>query len=79
LYIEERKRRVLEDFMWQQMTKKALDQIEKQQRRANETKACSTYAESFVLPGFEVKDLGTEIDEEVCPSKNLSLIIQAKY
>ncbi|CAI6349182.1 unnamed protein product [Macrosiphum euphorbiae] len=61
----ERKRRVLEDFMWQQMTKKALDQIEKQQRRANENKACSTYAESFVLPGFEVKELGSEIDEEL--------------
>jgi len=58
--------------MWQQMTKKALDQIEKQQRRANETKACSTYAESFVLPGFEVKELGSEIDEEVCSSKNPS-------
>lgn len=64
--VEERKRRMLEEFMWQQMTKKALDQIEEKQRSANETKACSTYAESFVLPGFEVKELGSEIDEEVC-------------
>ncbi|KAL4120443.1 hypothetical protein QTP88_013134 [Uroleucon formosanum] len=61
----ERKRRMLEDFMWQQMTKKAVDQIEKQQRLTNETKACSTYAESFFLPGFEVKELGSEIDEEL--------------
>ncbi|XP_025202592.1 uncharacterized protein LOC112599750 [Melanaphis sacchari] len=61
----ERKRRMLEDFMWQQMTKRTLDQIEKQQRCANETKACSTYAESFVLPGFKVKELGFEIDEEL--------------
>ncbi|XP_027842059.2 uncharacterized protein LOC114123325 [Aphis gossypii] len=61
----ERKRRLLEDFMWQQMTKKKLEQIEKQQQRANETKACSTYAEAFALPGFEVKELGIEIDEEL--------------
>ncbi|XP_060853570.1 uncharacterized protein LOC132931674 [Rhopalosiphum padi] len=61
----ERKRRVLEDFMWQQMTKMTMDQIEKQRRHANETKACSTYAESFVLPGFKVKELGFEIDEEL--------------
>ncbi|CAH1725906.1 unnamed protein product [Aphis gossypii] len=45
----ERKRRLLEDFMWQQMTKKKLEQIEKQQQRANETKACSTYAEAFAF------------------------------
>ncbi|XP_015376789.1 PREDICTED: uncharacterized protein LOC107171072 [Diuraphis noxia] len=61
----ERKRRMLEEFMWQQMTKKALEQIEEKQRRANEANACSTYAESFVLPGFEVKELGFEIDEEL--------------
>lgn len=71
--IEERKRRVLEDFLWQQMTERTLEQMEKQQRRANETKACSTYTESFVLPGFEVKELGTEIDEEVCLSKKACL------
>jgi len=70
---------VLEDFMWQQMTKMTMDQIEKQRRHANETKACSTYAESFVLPGFKVKELGFEIDEEVCLSKNLSSTIQTTW
>ena len=62
--------------MWQQMTKKTLDQIETQQRHAIKTKACSTYAESFTLPGFEVKELGSEIDEEVNLSKNLLLTLQ---
>lgn len=65
--------------MWQQMTKKKLEQIEKQQQRANETKACSTYAEAFALPGFEVKELGIEIDEEVCVSKKILLPIQTAY
>jgi len=65
--------------MWQQMTKKKLEQIEKQQQLANETKACSTYTESFALPGFKVKELGIEIDEDVCVSNIFSLTIQTAY
>lgn len=65
--------------MWQQITKKKLEQIEKQQQRANEIKTCSTYAESFALPGFKVKELGIEIDEEVCVSKIFLLTIQTAH
>lgn len=47
------------------MTEKVLGQIEKQQQYYNETpKICSTYKESYDT-GFKVRDLGTEIDEEV--------------
>lgn len=63
---KERKRRMLESFMWQKMTERTLEQIRKQQERAIEIqKARSTYEESYGQHGFVIKELGAEIDEEV--------------
>jgi len=58
--------------MWQQMTEKVLDQIEKQQRFMDEMHVTrSSYKESYDKQGFKVRELGTEIDEEVSNQSKL--------
>jgi len=61
--IEERKRCELKSHLWQQMTERALNQIKNQ--HSKEIRSFSTYKECYDNLGFKVKELGSEIDEEV--------------
>jgi len=58
--------------MWQQMTEKVLGQIKEQQRLVDEMHVSrSSYKEFYDKPGFKVRELGTEIDEEVSNQSKL--------
>ncbi|VVC31283.1 Hypothetical protein CINCED_3A025406 [Cinara cedri] len=68
----ERKRREFENLMWQRMTDSVkVSESNKSQQQQNFDKlkklncSSSTYRESFVINGFEVKELGSEINEKV--------------
>lgn len=48
------------------MTEEAIDRIKKKQRRTDNMPAMrSSYREFYDKPGFKLRELGTEIDEEV--------------
>ncbi|XP_050424621.1 uncharacterized protein LOC126835827 [Adelges cooleyi] len=64
----DRKRRDLEQFMWRTMTDRVLNEMNEKRQTAAEygRPACQTsYCESYGTTGFRVKELGTEIDQEL--------------
>lgn len=62
---EERKRREFESSLWQQMTDRALNQLQEKFEINKSNYNISTYGETYVRPEFELKKLGSKIDENV--------------
>lgn len=70
LYLyKEKKRREFEKTMWKKMTDKLLDQMKEDQdnliKQRGVHEARSVYEDTYIKLGFKVKELGTDMDDEV--------------
>lgn len=66
----------LEKCILQQISESASNQIKEEQEQIKALRARSTYAECYDKKGFKVKELGTEIDEEVKTNNYLTSSIK---
>lgn len=65
---EERKRKELEEYLWKTMTEEVLnDMAEKAKNYHNQNNQFeTTYYSTFKIEGFEPKEIGEQLDKNVC-------------
>lgn len=68
---KERKRKELEEYLWKTMTEKVLNDLAVQAKSYYDqhNQFDTTYSSAFQIKGFEPKEIGEQLDEEVRHTK----------
>lgn len=67
-FFKERKRKELEEHLWKTMTEKVLNDLAEKTKNhyAQNNQFETTYSSTFQIEGFKPKEIGDQLNEEVC-------------